>query len=360
MNNICKIALIKISLVALLGVNNAVGQIVHHDDTGQTIKIPVVFHVIYEKRGQQLSLEEIQLQITQLNRDFSATNDVSQVIEEFKGIVGNSKIEFYLSNTTKSIIYIESEKVVFGNDEIYYDSLGGSSAYKPDQNLNVWITNLTPGISAWAKNILESESQEGVVIDYDYFENHAIETRELGRTLVHEVGHWLGLGHLKTTDCNVDADGISDTPNHLAFASGCELTEQSCGAQNMTQNFMGYADDVCRLFFTQGQVDSMRYFILEHKSALVKNGINLGTDAHVKQNNVEIFPNPCIDKLRIKSDVEFNKLKMINSLGKIVLNQSFTPRKKIEVEMPLANEHLYFLIISANDQIISRNKIIKQ
>ncbi len=45
----------------------------------------------------------------------------------------------------------------------------------------------------------------------------------LGVSLVHEVGHWLGLGHTSDGGCSEPGDYIDDTPAHIERVGGCPV-----------------------------------------------------------------------------------------------------------------------------------------
>ncbi len=77
----------------------------------------------------------------------------------------------------------------------------------------------------------------------------------LGRTLTHEMGHYLNLDHLwGDGGCSSD-DNVTDTPSQSEPNYGCPSlgSTQSCGTQDLNMNFMDYADDACMYMFTAGQ-----------------------------------------------------------------------------------------------------------
>ena len=100
----------------------------------------------------------------------------------------------------------------------------------------------------------------------------------LGRTLTHEIGHYLFLPHIWADEynnggCNRD-DGIEDTPTQAHYHDGCPgIGTASCGTNDMFMNFMDYVDDVCMYMFSAGQSDRMTQYVntsLQH----VKNKAN--------------------------------------------------------------------------------------
>jgi hypothetical protein len=69
----------------------------------------------------------------------------------------------------------------------------------------------------------------------------------LGKTAVHEVGHWFGLLHtFAGYSCTGDGDFISDTPQASTSTSGCPVGKDSCpkvpGLDPVT-NYMDYSTD---------------------------------------------------------------------------------------------------------------------
>ncbi|KAB8213338.1 hypothetical protein BDV33DRAFT_210312 [Aspergillus novoparasiticus] len=117
----------------------------------------------------------------------------------------------------------------------------------------------------------------------------------LGKTLTHEVGHWLGLPHTWSTDsCENDADGIDDTPIHLGPSLNCSAPLDTCPRQpgkDPIHNFMNYVDEHCYKSFTPGQVNHMRsqYERRTHARAVKYKKDHEG-DGIVLQNFSELVP----------------------------------------------------------------------
>jgi hypothetical protein len=123
-------------------------------------------------------------------------------------------------------------------------------------------------------------STDGVVAGYDAFGTLADNdgsfvlnpTYNLGRTMTHEVGHWLGLRHIWGDGNAYDPTGVNgtvqgscpvddycvDTPNARAANYSC-VSNNNCGAgAEQVENYMDYTNDACMDTFTQDQKDRMQ------------------------------------------------------------------------------------------------------
>lgn len=91
-------------------------------------------------------------------------------------------------------------------------------------------------------------------------------TFNLGRTLVHEIGHYLGLFHTFEGECNDEPDSagpynVEDTPALESETTGCPTScKTSCNNSAATANFMDYTDDVCMGLFSKDQALVMNFW----------------------------------------------------------------------------------------------------
>jgi hypothetical protein len=81
----------------------------------------------------------------------------------------------------------------------------------------------------------------------------------LGDTVIHEVGHWLGLLHTFQGGCEEPGDLVADTAPEGEPSFYCQTTRDTCDAEGLdpVRNFMDYSLDACMNMFTVGQVRRM-------------------------------------------------------------------------------------------------------
>ena len=165
---------------------------------GVTFEIPIVFHIIVDSDGTGfIPVEMINSQVDILNEDFLA-------IEGTNGFGGtNTTVRFVLAsedpdgNPTSGINYIED------NPEYFNDPGGSPNQMKLDlawdttKFFNVY-TNDSAGFLGYATFPQEQAGgpEDGVVVAWNAVgRDSPFEPFDQGRTLTHEIGHYLGLFH---------------------------------------------------------------------------------------------------------------------------------------------------------------------
>lgn len=233
------------------------------------IRIPVVVHVLYETDAQNISEAQIKSGIAALNRDFRRRNsDTTKTPARFKALAADTEIEFALAITdprgvaTNGIVRKRTTvKEWTLDDKIKFSKHGGNDAWDPTKYMNIWIGHM-PRSLGYSSMPGDAAAVDGVVITTSAFGTIGkTGAYNMGRTLVHETGHWLGLRHIWGDDLCGD-DGIADTPPQAGFTSGCPsyfLSSCNNGALgDMYMNYMDFTADACMNLFTLGQKAKMR------------------------------------------------------------------------------------------------------
>jgi len=267
------------------------------------VHVPVVVHIVLPN-AMQVSDDDVQRQIDKLNIDYAGINaDSVNIPAAFKPLFGKSMIQFVLARRTPSGALTSGIERVNSNaqsninnavDPVKRTSLGGLDAWDYTKYLNLWI-----GVDGSGMGILgyatfpgaDAPANQGVFINAQSWGSNAcyvIPQYNLGRTLVHEVGHYFGLLHIWGDDggactgddfaqlpgtCTVPASLlIGDTPNQAGSTAGClnGVATDACSPSApgfMYQNYMDYTDDACYAMFTLKQVERMEYVIENCRSS---------------------------------------------------------------------------------------------
>lgn len=267
----------------------------------QKLYIPVIFHIVYNGEGQNIPNEQIYAQLKVLNEDFNLLNsNRSDTHTDFTTVAASANVEFFLADepSVQSITRTATTHGPFYNDDLHITSAGGQDGYETDKYLNVWVADLEPGLFGYGAGPGTPAFRDGVAIDYEYFgiNENAGHPYNLGRTLTHETGHWLGLQHpWGSGGCDSD-DGLTDTPLQKDPTAGCSTEQISCGSRDMVQNFMNTSEDACMTLFTSQQAALMRQVLLNDRASVIRTNKTVTAIAEGNSAQAVIaYPNPISD-----------------------------------------------------------------
>ncbi len=209
-------------------------------------------------------------QIAVLNADFQGTNsDISNwdnnASSSFPGISnGDACIEFCLPTQGHPSGFNLSD----GEPAVTINQTSGDNASQWNGYINIFVrANLGAlGYSPLGGN----GNGDGVSIDANAFGTGAGcgsiapgAPYNLGRTLTHELGHYLLLDHIwgGNGGCN-DDDQVNDTPVSNQPYYGCpSIGASSCSSTDMHMNYMDYTNDACMYMFSAGQATRVEGYV---------------------------------------------------------------------------------------------------
>jgi len=246
-------------------------------DTVDVYEVPVVVHIIEHTNGDgQISDALVNSQIDVLNEDFLALTGTP-------GAPGfDVGIQFVLASTdpggspttgiTRSV-----NNTWFGDGGSYWNSL----AWDTSRYMNVY-TNNAGGNLGYVPDLpqggIAGGNDDRVVILWSAFGRNSSggPPYDQGRTLTHEVGHYLGLEHTfnggcasgSQPGCYTSGDLICDTNSEQTDTGGCPGGKSSCGTPDPIDNYMDYSDDTCMEMFTDEQSHRMRCSLLNYRPDL--------------------------------------------------------------------------------------------
>ena len=285
--------------------------------SNETLTIPVVVHVFHDGddygTGSNIDDEIVYDAIDNLNAAFAGEPwHTSQYSGGFTHPYTDSNIEFCLAsidpngNPTNGITRQNPDTIAnYTEDGMSTTSLLDANSeqnlkalcYWPIQDYcNIYVVHklnggLTPLGFAYLPPV--SGNYDGIVCAtpvFGYEPPISLNNYSKNGTLVHEMGHYLGLLHTfqftqscgPETSCTAQGDKLCDTPPTTGSA-GCSYWD--C-PETMVENFMDYSNDNCTDRFSPDGVNRMRNKLITYRPGLISEdnlacGIPSGLDVKV-------------------------------------------------------------------------------
>jgi|GEM_PF-806052 len=267
--------------------------------SGANLIIPVVVYVVHQNGPENISDLQVTSQIDALNNYYD-NYGIQFCLATTKGTtpLQNITTPTGITSATAGIYHYYSPTLTNHNVSQQAALTAISSVLPSEKYLRIWVVKgitsntLPPGSKILGYSMLPefaASATDGIVMSYDAFGDIATcgctnlaPYSQLGRILVHEAGHYLGLYHtfqdgcmgMTPSTCLFQGDRVCDTPPVAAPNSGCpgagwNTCNESPNLPDDINNYMDYVHESCMSGFTQGQNDRMLAAIALYRSELV-------------------------------------------------------------------------------------------
>lgn len=220
-------------------------------------------------------------------RDSQITNQINVLNKDYTG----TGLSFKLVNTTRTMNAGWFNKAA--PDSTEQTEMKNALRKGSANTLNVYSVGFTTGDAAgllgyatFPADYAAYPKDDGVVMLYSSLPGGTMAPFNLGRTLTHESGHWVGLYHTFEGGCS-GGDSVSDTAPEASPAYGCPASRDTCPGGGPDRkstftsrlldlvadplsfpaihNYMDYTDDSCMNNFTPGQFARLRSQIAAYR-----------------------------------------------------------------------------------------------
>lgn len=364
-------------------------------NTNAVIRIPVAVH--YPTAGTvteaiKTCLRRLaQKQIDILNADYNAVNTDISIWNNndsafFPGISnGNLNVEFVIAtqnHPAESGLVDGEVAVTFGTDFIGSGVLGCTNGCNEDITwagyMNIVVTNISGGVLGFSPLGGQPQFGRTVVIDNNSFGaslspsptscTNFVPTSPFnkGRTLTHELGHFLNLNHTFQScdgaNCAITGDRVCDTPSANTAAYNCPAigTVSGCVDTQLTMNYMDYTDDACMYMFTAGQATRMLAWYNLIKTQFSTTALANET---FLENQFSIYPNPNKGSFTIEFKELANSfsVEVYDVTGKTIFennyDQSANPSQMINLDN--VNRGIYFINVKSDKGLVTKKLVIE-
>jgi hypothetical protein len=361
-------------------------------------RIPIVVHVVHNNASNtiggannvNISDAQILSQIQVLNEDYRrqpGTNGYNT-----SPIGADAGIEFYLASvdpngqpTTGITRHYYAQKSSFSifNDDLLLSQI----AYWPsDRYLNIWVASIqdnylgytqfptaTDTLKGLPSPSMVNNMTDGSIIDYRVFGRQIGTVNRslylLGRTVTHEIGHWLGLIH-PWGDANCGNDYVADTPlmtDGSTAQQSCRQTFSNCDGKgqvrDLMENYMNYWPDACMNMFTAGQVARMRAVLVlnARRAKIVSTSASLPESENL---TIAVYPNPASSDpsvdVQLKGAQSFS-VGLLDMAGRQLRTLSYTDVPSTRLVLPVNGlaPGLYIVRVKTGSETVSKRLLVQ-
>ncbi|MFN8355914.1 MAG: M43 family zinc metalloprotease [Spirosomataceae bacterium] len=364
--------------------------------TEPTLRIPVVVHIMHNNtsgfiggaNNPNISDEQVISQIKVLNEDYRRKEGTKGYNSNPVG--ADMNIEFYLANKDpngNATSGITRHLTTYQSVDFYadWDAIAAIVSWPSECYLNIWVVPSSdnylalaqypsvdgfsiPGLNNATEQLVKTD---GIICNYDAFGTvGAVLTGKhktlygLGRSVTHEIGHWLGLFHT-WGDSFCGTDYVDDTPtaegSNAAGKLTCDPITSNCGGKkttNMIENYMDYSPDPCMNTFTLGQKTRTRAVFVRapRRKKLLTCFSSLPTSDKL---TVSVYPNPTSSTANL--DVLLNgtqdvTVELLDMSGKVMFKDNYSQIVSNSLTLRTDNiaDGLYLIRVSTSSESVTK------